>query len=330
MVTIGGSSAGGASVDLHLSAYGGRDDKLFVAAAAQSQSFGYQMTVAESQYQFDALSSRVGCNTSSSPLQCLRDLPIKTLASNNLFVPTPGGGGGNPLYMYGPVIDGNFTTDYTYNLFAQGKFIKVPVIFGDDTNEGTIFTPDSIADKTQMNTFLKNNFPKLNTTQLSKLDDLYPEGALFSSKGDMFEAAANAYGEMRYICPGIYLSSTYSSHGVKSYNYHWDVLTAANKADGMGVTHTSEDAAIWGVASNSLALKLSPVIQNYWVSFIRSGGDPNAFRLAGTPEWATFNATTSERLHFPNDPASVAMETVSSDQQTRCKYLTSIGGLNGQ
>ena len=125
-MTIGGDSAGGASVDLHLSAYGGRDDGLFRAAAAESQSFGPQFTVAESQYQYDALLKRVKC----ADLACLRALDVSVIAENNINIPTPGGGGGNPVYMYSNVIDGDFVTDYTYNLFSQGKFVKVPTIWG--------------------------------------------------------------------------------------------------------------------------------------------------------------------------------------------------------
>lgn len=129
-VTIGGASAGGASVDLQMSAYGGRDDGLFHGAAAESQSFGAQLTVEQSQYQYDALVKRVGCNATTDSLTCLRNLDIGVLAANNINIPTPGGGGGPPVFMYSPIIDGNFSQDFTYNAFAQGKFVKVPSIFG--------------------------------------------------------------------------------------------------------------------------------------------------------------------------------------------------------
>lgn len=129
-MTIGGDSAGAASVDLHLTAYGGRDDRLFHAAAAESQSFGVQFTVSESQYQYDALVARTGCNTTADTLKCLRSLSTAELQSQNINIPSPGGGGGAPLYMYSNVIDGDFTTDYTYNLYQQRKFIRVPTIWG--------------------------------------------------------------------------------------------------------------------------------------------------------------------------------------------------------
>ena len=129
-MTIGGSSAGAASVVLQLSAYSGRDDKLFSGAAAESQSFGAQYTVEESQYIYDGLVERVGCKTSKDTLQCLRKLDVSVIAKHNSALPTPGGAGGEPIFGYGDVIDGDFVADYTYNLFAKGKFIKVPTIFG--------------------------------------------------------------------------------------------------------------------------------------------------------------------------------------------------------
>ena len=114
---------------MQLSAYDGRDDGLFHAAAAESQSFGPQLTVPQAQYQYDGLVERAGCNDTSDTLECLRNLPIAALQAVNINGAYPGGVG-SPLYMYSNVIDGSFTTDYTYKLYAEGKFVKVPVIFG--------------------------------------------------------------------------------------------------------------------------------------------------------------------------------------------------------
>ena len=144
-VTIAGDSAGAAAVTLHLTAYGGRDDGLFHAAAAESQSFGAQFTVEESQYQYDALVERVGCSNANDTLFCLRALPVADIIAENFNILTPGGGPEPPLFMYSNVIDGNFTVDYTYKLYTEGNFVKVPVIFGDATNEGSIFAFTNIS-----------------------------------------------------------------------------------------------------------------------------------------------------------------------------------------
>lgn len=157
-VTIGGDSAGGASVDLHLSAYGGRNDHLFHAAAAESQSFGAQFTVEGSQYQYDALVNRTGCNSAADTLACLRSVPTANLQAVNINIPSPNGGGDAPLYMYSNVIDGDFTQDFTYRLYQQGKFIKVPVIFGlvqfwtapkVNINDRTVTTPMAVLSSLQ-------------------------------------------------------------------------------------------------------------------------------------------------------------------------------------
>lgn len=89
-----------------------------------------QFTVAESQYQYDALVSRADCASASDTLACLRALTQEQLQAININIATPGGAGGAPLYMYSNVIDGDFTQDYTYNEYQNGNFIKVPVIFG--------------------------------------------------------------------------------------------------------------------------------------------------------------------------------------------------------
>ncbi|TVY86917.1 Lipase, partial [Lachnellula willkommii] len=276
-VTIGGASAGAASVDLHLSAYGGREDGLFHAAAAESQSFGAQLTVAESQYQYDALVTRVGCANAPDTLHCLRSTDMRTLASNNPNIPTPGSAGGVPVFMWSNVIDGTFTPDYTYALFAAGKFVRVPVIFGDDTNEGTIFTPKNISSYPSMNSFLLNNFVRLTPAQLATIDAL----------------------------------ATYDRARVPSWNYHWDYLTAAGNQSGLGVQHTAEFGSIWGEADHPL----SAVIAGYWASFIRSK-DPNTFKLDSAPTWDTFGGAM-RRVHFPGGGSPVAMESVPDDQRER-------------
>jgi len=203
-----------------MTAYDGRDDNLFHAAAAESQSFGAQLTISGSQYQYDALVARVKCtNTTVSSLTCLRNLSIQKLAQNNINIPTPGGSGKSPVFMYSNVIDGNFITNYTYTLFAAGKFVHVPSIFGDDTNEGTIFTPPIINNVTEMNKFLKDNFVKLSTSELAEIDNYYPQAGTHPGKGAYWKTAANAYGEMRYNCPGIFVSSAIQGQGVESWNY---------------------------------------------------------------------------------------------------------------
>ena len=58
-----------------------------------------------------------------------------------------------------------------------------------------------------MDNFLADNFPDLNDTMFESINDYYPKGEQFEDHGEYYSAAAAAYGEMRYICPGIFISN---------------------------------------------------------------------------------------------------------------------------
>jgi carboxylesterase type B len=150
--------------------------------------------------------------------------------------------------MYGPVLDYDFVSDYTFRAYAEGKYVHVPAIYGDDTNEGTIFTPMNTSSLGQSNTFLQDQFPGLTLKQLRELNELYPvEGTpSFPDSGRYWRQISDVYGEMRYICPGIFISGTYANDSVTNWNYRWNVIDPTDNEEGLGVTHTSELNAIFG------------------------------------------------------------------------------------
>ncbi|OOQ84607.1 putative triacylglycerol lipase [Penicillium brasilianum] len=334
-VVIGGDSAGGASVTLMLSAYGGRDDKLFIGAAAESQSFGNMLNVSESQFAYDRLSTRTGCNTSTDSLTCLRNLDISALQAQNIRTPYPGAPG-NPIYLYGPTVDEDLVQDHTLKLFHDGKFIKVPVIFGDDTDEGTIFVPKNTASVTDADTFLQNQFPTITQDQLSKINSLYlteDQTREFPNAQPYWRPASNAYGELRYTCPGIDMSSVYAAANVASWNYHYAVLDPWSEGNGTGVSHTVEVNSIWGpqyvsgVPPDSYwntNANIVPVMQGYWTSFVRSL-DPNTHRYAGSPEWKTWGKGDAAYQRIFIRTNETRMESVPQEQRDRCEYLIGIG-----
>lgn len=233
-VTIGGDSAGAQAVTLHLTAYGGRDDGLFRASAAESQSFSSLRSVPDSQFMYDNLVIRAQCASDADTLACLRRLDATTLQSININTPFPGAAGA-PLYMYGPTLDYDFISDYTYRAYAEGKFVQLPAIYGDDQNEGTIFVPSSTANISQGDTFIRNQFPDITLSQLAQYNRFYTVNGtrMFNGTGAYWRATANGYGEMRYICPGIFISSVYSDLQLKdNWNYRWNVIDPARDATG--------------------------------------------------------------------------------------------------
>ena len=134
-VVIYGASAGAGSVALHLASYGGRNDGLFVGAIAGSLFFPAQPPVSELEWQFDKVLQLIGCGnvSQSAQMSCLRGRDTATLQSADISLAFPGRSAG-PLWYWTPCIDGDFLEDLPYSLFENGKFIRVPLMFGADTD----------------------------------------------------------------------------------------------------------------------------------------------------------------------------------------------------
>lgn len=333
-VVLSGDSAGAASINLQLTAYGGRDDHLFHASAAESQSFATINDVSESQFMYDNLSIRAGCASAEDTLACLRNLTADDLQRVNFNTPFPGAQN-PPLYMYGPTLDHDFIKEYTYPAYANGNFVQLPAIYGDVSNEGTVFTPNDTNSYAEADTFMKDQFPYITLEQLRQWNALYPveDYPQFPDTGRFWRQVSTGYGEVRYICPGFFINDVYARLGIPAWNYHWDVKDPEAEASGLGVTHTVEINAIWGpeyldgppesYLEGGVNAGVVPIVQGYWTSFVRAK-DPNTFRKEGTPEWEAWTEENEFRsLRFKTN--ETAMEDVPGEQRRRCAYLSSIG-----
>ncbi|KAH7143732.1 Alpha/Beta hydrolase protein [Dactylonectria macrodidyma] len=333
-VTMGGASAGAASVAHHLSAYGGKDEGLFHAVAAESVSFANMLSVEESVYWYENLAIRLGC-TGTKALACLRSKSALEIQAANYNIPHPRAPAA-PLYMWTPVVDGDLVPDFTYRLFEEGKFIKVPAIMGDDTNGGTVFAPKDTSTLAQSDVFLKTQFSFLTLKQLGDINELYPnKNDTCPSSGCYWRQVSDAYGDMRYMCPGIYISNALTQYGVPdSWNYLYNVEDPDQMKQGLGVPHTVEVNAVFGPSytggdppasyvEGGVNEKVTSVVQGYWSSFIRSH-NPNTHRESGSVKWDAWSEKRKRRIAFETGGAT-KMEKISKDLQKKCAYFASIG-----
>ena len=334
-VTIGGASAGAGSVVHHLTAYGGRDDGLFHAAAAESQSFPVVLTVNESEYQLINLANKLNC-TATNRFACLRNASTASIQKHSKAIPFPIPNNTRPpLYMWAPVIDEDLIPDQPFLLLQQGKFIHVPAIFGTDTNEGTTFVPRNTTTRTGQDTFLRAQFPNITAEQLDKLDSMYTNpNQTCPNTGCLWRKTSDIYGDLRYGCPGVYASAKYAAAGLASYNYRYNVQDPEQVSEGLGVPHTVEVNAIWGDGgvqgdipeSYEKAGKNEWIVRwmmGYWTSFVRSA-DPNSFRVEGSVEWEGIGSGEEYKRILLDTEEMSAMEKVEGLQREKCEYIWSI------
>ncbi|KAG4025610.1 hypothetical protein MFRU_054g00390 [Monilinia fructicola] len=329
-VVIHGDSAGGGSVALHLTAYGGRDDKLFVGAIGESPFFPTQPAASELEWQFDRFANAAGCGSAGDPLECLRSQSTAALQAANVASPYPAQAG-SPLFYWTPTIDGDFIKDYPYSLFDQGLFVNVPIMFGDVTNEGSVFAPNA-ASPNDISTFFKNNYPYLSLADTATINNQYPLQPPLPNHAPYFPSASAAYGETTFTCPAIMISIalTYWNNSNQVWHYRYNVQDTNNIASGLGVPHVFELPAIFGPGNTNEGStsyttynkNIVPVVMKYWISFVRSLS-PNPGKDASAPHWPTMGTSsaaggTLRRLVLQTN-ASV-MENIPDDQLARCIF----------
>ena len=153
-VTIWGGSSGARDVGYHLTAYGGRDDGLFRAAIMQSGSPVAQTSSRHhpAQELYDNLITSTGCSAAEDSLNCLRHLPFEELSK--AFEDSPYGIGAMVNTFGLPSIDGNFISNYGSLSLKGSRTVKVPVISGIVSNEGSVQIPSWVRDWTELRDYL--------------------------------------------------------------------------------------------------------------------------------------------------------------------------------
>lgn len=323
-VVLVGASAGAGSIAMHMIAHGGKPTNLFHGVFGISPFFPGTMKVHEREWQFELFSSLTDCNKDGEdPVECLRSKDSETLQKANVEMTFPGRKG-EAMFTYPPVVDGDFLQDHPQALFMQDKFVKVPAIFGVDTDEGTMFTPN-ITSFEEMADFFLNNFHVMREEHISQIKDLYPirEENPFPNKSIYFPSAAAALGDVYFVCPALMLSNGLSRHA-RTWNYRYNVLTPADYLAGLGVSHTSEVHNVFGLGNSDMPVEefnqpdipFIPILQAYYTSFVRFL-DPNAKSVQGSVRWPGFHAETLQRLVLQSGKSVI--ESVSDEQLNRCE-----------
>ncbi|KAM0124788.1 hypothetical protein ACHAP3_010107 [Botrytis cinerea] len=336
-VVIHGDSAGGGSVALHLTAYGGRNDNLFIGAIGESPFFPTQPLVPELEWQFDRYANSAGCGSADDALACLRTQSTAVLQAANVASPYPGQSG-SPIFYWTPAIDGDFIRDYPYVLFEKGLSVDLPIMFGDVTNEGSVFAPNA-ASPNDISTFFKNNYPGLTSADLDSINTQYPLTSPLPNHNAYFPSASAAYGETTFVCPALFISThlaTFNS-ATQVWFYRYNVQDAENISNGLGVPHVFELPAIFGPGNTqtgdggsylSYNRQVVEVTMKYWIGFVREL-DPNRGKEEGAPHWENLgeaSAAGGKLRRMKIETNVTAMEEIDGGLVARCNFWRGLAG----
>ncbi|KKY36416.1 putative carboxylesterase type b [Diaporthe ampelina] len=330
-IVVSGASSGGNAIDVLLAANNGTGfPDLFAGAIAESPGWGSEGFSADRDQALNNNLNSTGCLNATDPIDCMRMMPIAEFQNKT----TKDG--------WGPTVEGKLIAAPHYQMFEQGRFQNIPVIYGYASDEAT---PSFISNQTVNTTeevgadILNAVGKSMTDAELAAVMAAYPESlnnvsvfgrdvstrnaSLREGSGAQWQRDAAIKTELKEHCVAAFLSDMYSSVGqTQNYAYRYNILdeTAGGNADkGLYSPHVSELYSVWGKnntdGGDPGCIKLdsadplscatgAEIAQAYWISFVRSL-NPNTFRLAGTPEWTAWTVTDPNRIVLDNTAASM-------------------------
>lgn len=302
MVTIMGSSAGAHSIGHHLLHQVDKAPpfaRVIMESGAATARAIYHSRFPMHENQFQEFIEKLGLlhEPEKTLLASLRKLPtseIKRASEAVWFKYDP-----SVRWPFQPVIDGpgGIIEMPPIEALKAGRFHKVPILTGYNTNEGAMFTPSHIEKSEHFIQFFRRLLPGLLPSDLEELDLLYPDPVEFPTSeyrekrkglGAQFSRLEQAYGQFAYVAP-VKQHAHFAAQGpAPVYLYHF----AAESSVRGGADHgTQAPFATFNKEIREKSKKLmqiSRAMHAYWTSFIITG-DPNAIKGVSRPAWPEFD-----------------------------------------
>jgi acetylcholinesterase len=333
-ITVWGESAGARSLGMQLIAYDGQFNGLFRSAIMESGSPVTKFVDAATwQPYFDAVVEKTGCTNATSHLDCLRELPAQAL--NDLF------NGTIPVNVTSPalsaVLDGDFITAQAPALLEAGKFAHVPLLLGNNFDEGTAYGKKGLNTSEQFETYLSTQ--NLTDAQVDQIATLYPDDpdigipASYVGRptdpayGPQWKRAAAFAGDWQQHAGRRLLAESYAAANLSVYSYLWNVYVNGIP-NILGATHFQELAFVfYDLTSAEFKNKpetfkeLSNLMSRQWVNFI-SDANPNlSISPEGTPAWPLYTPAQPDNIVFDANVTGLAYTAEDNYRSEAITYL---------
>jgi len=238
---------------------------------------------------YNAVVASAGCSQAADSLACLRAADYTTFL--NAVNSVPGFLGYTSVALsYFPRPDGVALTLSAEKLLSAGKYAKVPVIIGDQEDEGTIFAlfQSNITTTGGVVDYLKNViFSGATTAQLTELVGTYQNIAtdgspfrtlLFNNWYPQFKRLAAILGDLAFtLTRRLYLNEISNTVPAWSYLSSYDYGTPI-----LGTFHASDLLQVfYGIVPNYA----SKAIRNYYFSFVYTMDPNDGSSYMNWPQW---------------------------------------------
>ncbi|CCH42915.1 Liver carboxylesterase [Wickerhamomyces ciferrii] len=232
-------------------------------------------------------------------------------------------------YKY-PYLDGDVLPKSSYETLRNNDddFMKIPILLGTTTDEGSTFINQSLSTKQQVKSYLLNNSPNINNETIDQLLNLYspdnpetivPQDPTYNNTpivypegitGDEYKTLGMLYGDLIFIAGTRITSRIYSQHQIPVFKYRFNIPSHKTFSKPyVGVTHAqdlvyvfdnrltnneSEEDNLTSFYPDPRAPDIANTISKAWISFIYNL-DPNiqdSNKLkAELPNWTRYGDT---------------------------------------
>ncbi|ESK83717.1 extracellular triacylglycerol lipase precursor [Moniliophthora roreri MCA 2997] len=345
-ITAFGESAGGFAIELYL-LNGSLKDLARGAVVESGGSLPTHPAFTRDSLWTTYISAVQSCSSaveSQSTIECLR----RKATSDELFDAFEKAGISLTSLDWTPVLDGpgGLVPDYASRLDVK---VKIPLIYGNNLDEGTIFTPQNITGPEDTLRRLFDAFApspagdKALENAIAKVIDIYTDdpsvGSPFGTGNQTFglnpeyKRYASILGDLIQNSERRLFARKTNEASVPMYAYQFSDPDAvkvvpsefrvsfgtANAAPGsLGVPHTSEISYVFGnleVENDMMpdsAKELSTVMMDYWIAFT-NGMNPNDGKGLERPDWDVYTVHKPVMMQLKGGDTKMIADTAREE-----------------